>query len=239
VIGEKRNRVILTLAGIARTFPKPPSVLYRGPTSSGKSTLVKAALQLFPIDCVMERAGLSPKALAHGKGSLANKILFIHEYRCGKAAQQLLRLVQSEGKITHEFTTLGSGKRGTRTVQRVGTPVVVTTTTPEEKVFEDDATRFLTCDVDASRSQNLAIVTARALEPKSVNRDDLPIWQTAMSLLKYKKGDFEHPPKWLRYVARHLPLDDVRVRRDWDRFLTFCSAIALCRSYRSEHANRH
>jgi hypothetical protein len=26
------------------------------------------------------------------------------------------------------------------------------------------------------------------------------VWQTAMSALKYKKGDFEHPPKWLRYL---------------------------------------
>jgi energy-coupling factor transporter ATP-binding protein EcfA2 len=228
VIGEQRNRVILALAGIARTFPKPPSVLIKGPTSSGKSTLVRAALQLFPPHCVVERAGLSEKALAHGKGSLANKILFIHEYRCGKAAQQLLRLLQSEGKIVHEFTTLGLGKRGTRTVQRVGSPVVITNTTPEVKVFEDDATRFLSSDVDASPSQNLAIVTARAQEPRSVNRKDLPIWQTAMSLLKYKKGDFEHPPKWLKYVAKHLPLDNVRVRRDWDRLLTFSSAIALC-----------
>jgi energy-coupling factor transporter ATP-binding protein EcfA2 len=231
VIGEKRNRLILALAGIARTFPKPPSVLIIGQTPSGKSTLVKAALQLFPPDCVVERAGLSAKALAHGKGSLADKILFIQEYRCGKAAGQLLRLLQSEGRITHEFTTLGLGKRGTKTVQRVGTPVVITTTTPDEKVFEDDSTRFLITEVDASRSQNLAIVTARALEPKSVDRKDLPIWQTAMSLLTYKKGDFEHPPKWLQYVAKHLPLDNVRVRRDWDRFLTFSSAIASCRDF--------
>ncbi len=105
MIGEKRNILILVLAGIARTLPKPPHVLIQGPTSSGKTTLVKITLQLFPPNCVVERAGLSAKALAHGKGSLANKILFIQEYRCGKDAQQLLRLLQSEGRITHEFTT--------------------------------------------------------------------------------------------------------------------------------------
>jgi hypothetical protein len=34
----------------------------------------------------------------------------------------------------------------------------------------------------------------------------------------------------LQYVAERLPLEKVRVRRDWDRFLGFCYAIALCRS---------
>jgi hypothetical protein len=104
IVGEARIILILLLAAIARVFPKPPSVLIKGPTSSGKSTVVKTTLQLFPPECILERAGISRKALAHGKGSLAHKILFIHEYRCGRDAQQLLRLLQSEGRITHEFT---------------------------------------------------------------------------------------------------------------------------------------
>jgi hypothetical protein len=104
IVGERRNILIVLLAAIARVFSQPPSVLIKGPTSSGKSTLVKTTLLLFPPGCIMQRAGLSAKALAHGKGSLAHKILFIHEYRCGKDARLLLRLLQSEGRITHEFT---------------------------------------------------------------------------------------------------------------------------------------
>jgi hypothetical protein len=104
IVGERRTILILLLAAIARVFPKPPSVLIKGPTSSGKSTIAKTTLLLFPPACVLERAGLSRRALAHGTGSLARKILFIAEYRCGKDAQQLLRLLQSEGRISHEFT---------------------------------------------------------------------------------------------------------------------------------------
>lgn len=104
VVGEERIILVLLLAAIARVLSKPPSVLIKGPTSSGKSTVVKTTLQLFPPGSVIERAGLSKKALAHGKGSLAQKILFIHEYRGGRDAQLLLRLLQSEGRIAHEFT---------------------------------------------------------------------------------------------------------------------------------------
>ena len=126
--------------------------------------------------------------------------------------------------------------RGTRVAQRVGIPVVITTTT-DDVVFEDDETRFLSCWTDTSPEQSLAIMKARAKGPKVIDRSDILAWQAAMSALKCKKGDFEHPPKWLQYVAKHLPLDNPRVRRDWDRFLTFCSAVALCRSFRSKHAH--
>jgi hypothetical protein len=159
VVGEERNRLILLLAGIARTLPDPPSVLVKGSTSSGKSTIVKKTVQLFSPDCVVERAGLSGKALAYGKGSLANKILFINEYRSGKDSQLLLRLLQTEGRIRHESTTLWGSRRSTKTVERVGAPVVLTTTT-DDRVFADDETRFLSVWIDESPAQTLAIVKA-------------------------------------------------------------------------------
>jgi hypothetical protein len=235
VVGEESNRLILVLAGLTRTLPRPASVLVKGPTSSGKSTLVESSIQLFPPSCVVERAGLSKKALAHGAGSLAHKILFLNEYRCGKDAQQFTRLLQSQGQIKHEFTTIHGAQRGTKIMERIGTPVVLSTTT-DEIVFADDETRFQSIFVDQSREQNRRIVLARSRKPQTADRRDLPVWQKATTLLKYKNGDFEHPPKWMEYVARHLPLECVRVRRDWDRFLTFCSAVAMWRAFGSNKA---
>jgi hypothetical protein len=228
VTGEERNRLILPLAGMTRTMPQKASVLLKGSTSSGKTTLAKSSIQLFPRECVLERAGLSPKALAHGEGSLAGKIFFINEYRCGKDSQLLLRLAQSDGDVKHEYATVRGSRRSTEIAERPGMPVVITTTT-ESKVYADDETRFLSIWADESPEQNLAIVLAKASGPRTVSNRDLPAWRMAMSLLTYKKGDFENPPAWLRYVAAQLPLDRVRVRRDFDRFLSLCSAIALCR----------
>ncbi len=125
-------------------------------------------------------------------------------------------------------------KRGTSIAQRIGMPVVLTTTTDEE-IFADDATRFLATSVDDSPTQTRAIVTAQAKAPMVIDAKDLSIWQTAMFLLKYLAGDFASPPEWLQYIAEHLPLDDVRVRRDWERFLAFCKAVALCRSFQCGH----
>jgi hypothetical protein len=235
VVGEKRNRLVVILASLTRTLRKPASVLVKGLTSSGKSTIVESCLQLFPPSCVVERAGLSGKALAYGTVPLKNRILFLNEYRCGKDSQQFTRLLQSQGQIKHEATTIRGGERKTKTVHRVGMPVVLSTTT-DDKVFPDDETRFLSTWVDESADQSRRIVIALARKRHIANRSDLPVWQKAVSMLKYKKGDFEHPPGWIEYVATQLPLDKVRVRRDWDRFLTFCSAVALSRGFSSKGA---
>ncbi len=229
VVGEKRNLIILALACLGRTLPRPASVLVKGPSSSGKSTLVESILQLFSPRFVIERAGLSRKAIAHGLGSLAGKILFINEYRGGKESQYFTRLLQTQGQVTHEFTAINGAKRGTKISKRVGSPVVLSTTT-DSKVFEDDETRFLSIPVDFSPKQSRRIVLARARSPRASDRRDLSLWQKATSLVQYEKGDFEDQPRWLEYVAKNLPLSEVRVRRDWDRFLTFCNSVALTRN---------
>ena len=106
VVGEERNRLAVILACISRSLDEPVSVIGKGTTGAGKSKQFHTCMQLFPPSSVIERAGLSGKALAYGKGSLAGKILFINEYRCGRDAQQLLRLLQSDREIRHEATTV-------------------------------------------------------------------------------------------------------------------------------------
>jgi hypothetical protein len=115
----------------------------------------------------------------------------------------------------------------------MGAPTLFTTTTPDTKIFADDLTRHLLAEIDTSPQQNRAIAKARARGPAEANRDDLAAWRMAMALLRCDNDDFKHPPVWLEWVAEHLPAD-VRVRRDWPRFLTFCKAIALCRKFRSK-----
>jgi hypothetical protein len=124
-------------------------------------------------------------------------------------------------------------RRTTTVVKRTGSPVVLTTTT-SATVFEDDSTRFLSTWADESPDQTLAVALSKASRPASVNDQDLHVWQAAMGRLKFKKGDFCNPPRWLQDVARRLPLDRQRLRRDWTRALSMCQAVALCRRYLQE-----
>jgi hypothetical protein len=229
VVGEERNRLILFLAGLTKDFDMPISVIVKGQSSSGKSNLIRKTTQIFPPESVIARASLSAKAPVHGEGSLKSKILYLYEYRGGKDAQYLLRLQQSEKAIAHEFTTMRGAERETKIAERVGSPVIFTTTT-EGKVFVDDETRFLSIWIDDSPQQSLAVMQAQLSSAASAEEPGLPVWHEAARLVGRANVQFSFP-LWFNEVAKMVPKAHVRVRRDWERFLTFCKIVAVCRSF--------
>jgi len=229
IVGEKRNSLVLFLAGLTKDFDKPVSVLEKGASSTGKSELVKAVIALFPPECVVIRASLSRKAPVHGSGELSAKILNIAEYRGAKDALYLTRLLQSEGQIAHEYATVVGSKRGTVVARRKGTPVVLTTTTAE-LVFADDETRFLSIQADDSPEQTVDVIAAHFdPDPIQHREEELTVWHEAVRLLSKKVPKFRYPA-WLSFVGRHIPPDEPRARRDALRFLSLLKAVALCRS---------
>jgi hypothetical protein len=230
IVGEQRNCLILFLAGMTKAFDKPVSVLKKGASSTGKSESVKATLSFFPPECVSTRASLSRKAPAYGAGDLSGKILYIAEYRGAKDALYLTRLLQSEGRIEHEYTTVTGRKRGTVVATRKGIPVVFSTTT-ERRVFEDDETRFLSIQADDSPEQTQGVIVACfSSAPNQQRGTNLSIWQEAIRIACQKVPRFRHPV-WFNYLAKHIPTGEPRARRDAVRFLSLLKAVALCRSY--------
>lgn len=230
VVGEERNRLIAILACLTKELEEQVSIVMKGSSSSGKSNLLRNTTKLFPPESVVELSSLSAKAPVHTEESLARKILFLQEYRGGKDAQLLIRLQQSEGRIAHEYSTVAGKSRGTQVAEQIGTPVVLTTTT-DNRLFPDDETRFLSLHVDESASQNLAVVKAQVLMGQGRQRISPPLntWRLAFACVERNEGDFHKMPDWLIYVAENLPLETVRIRRDWKRYLAFCCAIALLR----------
>ena len=204
------------------------SVLVKGITSGGKSKLVRTILRLMPPEDVTSLTSLSKMAPVYGQGTLDGKILYVAEYRGGRDAQYLIRLQQSEGEIRHEYATVRGSRRSTKTSERVGCPVVLTTTT-DEKVFDDDETRFLSIWIDESPTQTLGILKS-LLNPSTANEADLPDWQETIRILCRHVPKFRLPD-WFNFIMERLPRNQIRVRRDAQRFLTFCEAIALVRRF--------
>jgi hypothetical protein len=230
IVGEKRNLLVLFLAGLTKDFAKPVSVLEKGVSSTGKSELVKAVIALFPPECVLKRASLSKMAPVHGSGDLSGTILYIVEYRGAKDALYLTRLLQSEGRIDHEYATAVGSERGTVVASRKGSPVVLTTST-RQLLFEDDDTRFLSIQADDSSEQTQDVIAAH-LSPDAVEQceEDPPVWQETIRLLCRKIPSFRHPA-WFNVLAKEIPSDEPRARRDVVRFLSLLKAVALCRSH--------
>jgi hypothetical protein len=228
LVGERQNGAIVFLSGIGRTLPSPVSTLVKGPSGSGKNTIVEHPLKLFPRDCILQRSDMTKKGVVHSKVSMAGKILFLDEYTSGKDARFYLRQLQSAGALRFEYTVTKGSYRDTEVARREGIPTILSTTTLNS-VVADDESRFLSIWTDTSEEQTRAILLARAkgLKPDD---SDLEVWQMVTSLIRFQDGDFNNPPEWLQFVARRVPTEEVRVRRDWQRFLTFLQAIALCRA---------
>ncbi len=81
VIREKRNRLIVFLAGLTKDHGQPVSLLIKGTTASGKSNLVSNAIRIFPPECLLTRASMSKQAPVFGEDPLDGKILYLFEYR--------------------------------------------------------------------------------------------------------------------------------------------------------------
>ena len=230
VVGENRNRLILFLAGLTKDFDKPVSIIEKGVSSTGKSELMKAVIALFPPECVLTRASMSKMAPVHGSDELSGKILYLIEFRAAKDASYLTRLLQSEGQIDHEYTTIAGHERGTAVASRRGSPVVLTTTT-RDRVFEDDETRFLSIRADDSAEQTEDFIVAHFNpSPTECVEEGLRVWHEAVRLLCKKIPRFRHP-EWFTFLAREIPSDEPRARRDAVRFLSLLKTVALCRSH--------
>lgn len=163
VVGEGQNLLILYLACLTTSLDKAVSVLVKGPSSTGKSNLTKTLLSVVPPEKVLTRSSFTGKALAYGSGELAGKILYLVEHRGGKDGAFFRRLLQSEGALHHEATTGSGQKRGTQVTNRIGAPVFISTTT-DERVYEDDETRFLSVRADESAQLTRAVLQAQCKE---------------------------------------------------------------------------
>lgn len=224
VVHELRNRLIVLLAIITMFLRDKVSVLLTGPPSCGKSIILEATTRLCPPESLVKRVSFSRKAIVYGEEPMDGKVLYVGEYRGGKEAQLLLRILQSEGELSHEYT---SGK-GTRVAQRLGTPVVLTTTT-DEAIFEDDSTRFLTIRVSETPRKILAVLKSAIRSASTPEEPPDEVWQQAFRLLGERAKKAFTMPDLLDFVAEQLPRNSVRVQRDWKRFLALLQAIALCR----------
>jgi hypothetical protein len=192
VIGETRNRLALYLACLTTALEKPVSMLVQGKTSSGKSNLVKAVLSLVPSDLVVSRSSFSGKALAYGAKDLAGKIIHLAEHRGGKDAQFYVRLLQSEGVVEHESTVVSGSNRSTVVAARRAEPVFLSSTT-HEKIFEDDATRYLCLRTDESAEQTNAIVQAQFRKNETQGMKDMAVWHEVFRTLRHRVPSIEYP----------------------------------------------
>lgn len=231
VVGEAVVASLVLASGVAPKARNPIHLVVQGPSSSGKSRVVKEVLGLFPGDSALILTGLSDKALFHASGDLDGRILFLEELDAFKDNEYLdyqIRALMSEGQLTYAFAAKDdSGNIRTVEVKVEGNCSVITTTT-QRRLHPENATRVLLVQTDASPEQTARIVMAKAKGASEAGNgtSTAPIvegWKSFLAQVPERRVVIP----FAKGLVADFPVNVPRRRRDFQMVLALTQAIAL------------
>lgn len=217
------------LATYTRVFSQPVSVVIKGPSSSGKSFALKAALRYVPGEACEVFHGLSEKALVYAsKLNLQHRCLVIQE-AAGLAegnGRTFLRQLLSEGEV--RYMTVQSTKDGNvgQELPVIKGPVGLLMTTTANSLHWEDETRMLSMQVEQSPEQIMRALLANVKGgPTTPSETDLSQWH---SLHRYvTSGPLSVHVPYEEALLSCLPTSHQRVLRDAPQVLALIRAHAL------------
>lgn len=229
MVGEPFNKLAAYLAVVSRKLKSPLAILVQSSSSAGKSTLVDAILNLVPEEDCLRLSNLSSQSLYYlDSQSLQHKTLAISEDHGLAEAAYALKLLQSEGQLTHATVAKGADGRLATQLYTVRGPIQLMLTSTRHEIDEELHNRCLILSVDESREQTRAI------------QERQRVGQTKQGFLQRQAvGDLQalhrNAQRLLRPLRVYNPLvesmefsfERTRNRRDHAKYLTLIQAVAL------------
>jgi hypothetical protein len=233
IVGERSGKLVGYLAAVSRKLETPLALLIQSSSAAGKTSLMDGVLALVPEEDQLRLSNLTGQSLYYlNSGDIRHKILAISEDEGISQAAYALKLLQSEGKLTHATVTKGENGRMTTERYSVEGPVALFLTTTAAQIDEELANRSLVLSVDESSNQTRAIqsrqrdarlLTARQTRfiPDRIKR----LHQNAQRLLQ--------PLVVCNPYASRLTFasNRTRLRRDHQKYLTLIDTVALLRQH--------
>jgi hypothetical protein len=229
MVGEPFNKLAAYLAVVSRKLKSPLAILVQSSSSAGKSTLVDAILNLVPEEDCLRLSNLSSQSLYYlDSQSLQHKTLAISEDHGLAEAAYALKLLQSEGQLTHATVAKGADGRLATQLYTVRGPIQLMLTSTRHEIDEELHNRCLILSVDESREQTRAI------------QERQRVGQTKQGFLQRQAvSDLQalhrNAQRLLRPLRVYNPLvesmefsfERTRNRRDHAKYLTLIQAVAL------------
>jgi len=231
---EKNNKAALYLVFTSRLMEKPVCAIGKGDSSAGKSYVAAAILKLMPEEDVVEFTRITAAALFYrGEFSMRWKILFIREAPGGEDAEHSLRTFMSEGDLILSTVQKDehSGKNRTEDI-RIRGPICFYTTTTQVEVNAENETRLFTVTADETEIMSYKINETTAYKAQFGSIDPAPEelkrWRDFQRMLK--RGQEIVIPYAISLV-KDFPIQNIRSRRDFFRFLELIKACAFVHQF--------
>lgn len=240
-VGERVNKLLVYLAATSRKLADPISVWVISQSASGKSRLIDTVKSLMPIHEVVSLTSLSEQALNYlGEEGLLHKFLVMgeavhsegieHQIREMLSAKELSRLVTTKDPKTGNLSSALTRKRVLVSLALSGT---------KDTINPENASRFFLVHTDESREQTRAVMQMQkhkyGLAGSGDRQEIIARHHAAQQLLAPLK--IVNP-----FVeALRFPDEQMRFRRDHERFLDLIAVVCFLRQYqkeRREHEGR-
>jgi len=236
LVGEQRNAKVLVLAVVSRVLSRPVNIFFMGESSSGKTWVVKVALQLLPEgECWHKYNGASAKAFVYTDADFKHRVLFLNEVdafataaRDGQdnAGVAILRSLIEGNQLEYEVVVRGEGGFTTQRVSKEGPTGAIFTGC--HAIDEELMNRCLVLTPDERAEQTRGVkmaLAARAANP-DVQKPGVEAFHALNQYLQAKA-----PWSCVIPYAPHLVVpgkgESPRWRRDFETLLTLIKAHAV------------
>lgn len=221
--GDTRLIKLLLLASVTRLFDKPVSMLILGESSTGKSHSLKTFMAFLPSGAYVLRSGASKMAMVYSNEDYRHKDLIIEELAGLSGGNVWLRTLLSEGKINYE--TVDSNLNSKKIIKEGPCGLIATTT--QQAVYHEDATRYLSWEIQDDLGQLGATTKgiAEEAEGKSQASYDFPDWSTFGTWLEMGPRIVVIP--FATKLDSLIPKVANRQRRDFGQLISLIKAHAL------------
>ena len=224
LVGETKNAKLLYLAMTSRLLEKIVSVAIKGPSSAGKSYLVKQVMGFFPESACWFFSGMSEKTLFYTEEPLAHRHIVLSEAAGvgGEFQDYVIRTLLSEGFLEYEFVEKTSEGLRARRLRKEGPTGFITTTT-RASLFWENETRYLSLTVTDTREQTRRVF--RAIADEQAEEPDRERWHALQVWLEGSEHRVAVP--YARGLAEKVGDVAVRLRRDFSVILSLVRSHAL------------
>ena len=233
MVGESFNKLAAYLAVISRKLAQPLAILIQSSSSAGKTTLMDSVLGMVPPEEQLRLSNLTGQSLYYlDSHAIRHKTLAISEEQGIAEAAYALKLLQSEGRLSHATVAKGLDGRMAMQAYHVEGPVQLFLTSTSLELDEELVNRCLVLTVDESREQTMAIQAQQRLlqtrHGQALNRQCQQVRQ-----LHHNAQRLLRPLKVYNPFADRLSFasDQTRLRRDHTKYLTLIQSIALLHQY--------
>ncbi|MDQ3864052.1 MAG: hypothetical protein M3317_11250 [Actinomycetota bacterium] len=224
LVGEIDNAKLLYLAMTSRLLERIVSVVVKGPSSGGKSHLVKLVASFFPESAFCRFTAMSERSLLYTDETLSHRHLMFSEAAGigGEFQDYVIRTLLSEGFLEYEFVEKTPEGLRPRRIRKDGPTGFITTTT-RDRLHDENETRYLSLTVTDTRGQTRRIF--KALAEEQIEEPDRTRWHALQVYLEGAEHRVSIP--YAGVLAEKTGDVAVRLRRDFSVILSLIRAHAI------------